>query len=357
MPFFILFFLTIDLYTFNFLVFLKFLVELKVYEEVFMAALSCKDSLECVPKVAIIGAGFVGSTTAYAMMLEGVASEIVLIDKNRKKAEGEVLDLQHCMQYTRLTEIKAGDSFELVNGASIVVICAGFAQKPGETRTDLLRKNAEVFKEIVPKIVKYNKDCIVIVVTNPLDVLTYLTLKLSKFPACRVFGAGTVLDSARLRYLIGSHFKVSPKDVLAYILGEHGDSEFIWLSKACIGGVPLKKFHNFSKEFIEDAYKQTKNAAYEIINRKGATYYAIALVAVRIVRAILLDQSRVFTVSTLIESDFYGVKDVCLSIPTIVRKGGICQRLEIELDEREQMLLKNSADKIRDGINTIKDLI
>ncbi len=321
-----------------------------------MPVYQCPDAW-CNAKVAIIGAGFVGSTTAYAMMLDGVASEIVLIDLKKEKALGEALDLKHCMQFTRLTQISSGDSFELVTGASIVVICAGFAQKPGESRMDLLKKNAVVFKDIVPKIVKYNKNCIILVVTNPLDVLTYLTVKISGFPSCRVFGTGTVLDTARLRYLLGSYLKISPKDVSAHVIGEHGDSEFIWLSKATIGGVSLKKFPEYSDALINDVYEQTKNAAYEIIDRKGATYYSIALVVSKIVKAILQDQSRVFSVSTLIEDDLYGVKDVCLSIPTVVRKGGVCQRLGIELDSAEQALFKNSAEKISEGIKLIRDLI
>lgn len=321
-----------------------------------MPVYQCIDSM-CNSKVAIVGAGFVGSTTAYAMMLDGVASQIALIDINKEKALGEALDLKHCMQFTRLTEIVAGDSFELLSDASIVVICAGFAQKSGESRMDLLKKNANLFKDIVPKIVKYNRNCILLVVTNPLDVLTYLTVKLSGFPSCRVFGTGTVLDTARLRYLIGSYFNISPKDVSAYIIGEHGDSEFVWASKAMIGGVPLNKFPECSDALIKDVQEKTKNAVYEVINRKGATYYSIALVVSKIVKAILQNQSRVFSVSTLIEDELYGVKDVCISIPTVVRKGGVCQRLGIELNEKEADLFKKSADKISEGISLIKDLI
>lgn len=355
----VLFFLKLDICSKNFICCShhEFKCKMKTnLKEQVMPVYACKSS-ECNSKVAIIGAGFVGSTSAYAMMLDGVVSEIALIDLNSEKATGEALDLKHCMQFTRLTEINAGNSFELVSCASIVVITAGFAQKPGESRTELLRRNAMVFKTIVPQIVKYNQDCIILVVTNPLDVLTYLTLKLSGFPSCRVFGSGTVLDTARLRFLIGSYYKISPKDVSAYILGEHGDSEFLWLSKAAIAGVPLNKFPEYSDALVQDVSTQTKNAAYEIINRKGASYYSIALVVSKIIRAILQDQSRVFSVSTLIENEIYGVKDVCLSIPTVVRKGGVCQRLDIELDQSEQKLFKSSADKIKENINSIKDLI
>lgn len=314
------------------------------------------NSSECNSKVAIIGAGFVGSTTAYSLMLDGCVSEIALIDVNKEKALGEALDLNHCMQFTRLTDIIAGDSFEMVSDASIVVICAGCGQATGESRANLLQRNAKVFKEIIPQIVKYNQDCILLVVTNPLDVLTYLTLKISGFPSCRVFGTGTVLDTARLRYLIGSYFKISPKDISAYILGEHGDSEFLWTSKATIGGVAINKFPEYSDSLIKDVYDQTKNAVYQIISRKGATYYSIALVITKIVRSILQDQSRVFPVSTLIENEIYGVNDVCLSIPTVVRKGGVCQQLNVDLNKIEQEFLKNSANKIMEGINSIKGL-
>ncbi|MFA6527117.1 MAG: L-lactate dehydrogenase [Candidatus Babeliales bacterium] len=309
-------------------------------------------------KVAIVGTGFVGSTTAYAMMMNGVASRIALIDAKKEKAEGEALDLLHGLQFTHSVDIVAGDSFELVKEADVVVITAGFAQKSsGETRQDLLDKNVAVFQQIIPEIVRYNQDCILLVVTNPLDVLTYVTTKLSGFPRCRVFGTGTVLDTARLRYLIGRHFNVSPKDVTAYILGEHGDAEFLWASGAQIAGTPLNLFDGYSESLLTDISLQTKNAVYDIIQKKGATYYAIALGVVKIVRAILLDQSRVFSVSTLVEDEFYGVRDICLSLPTIVRKSGVCERLPVVLSQHEQMLLRASSESITRGINRANKLI
>lgn len=301
----------------------------------------------CASKVAIIGAGFVGSTSAYALMLNGTASHIALIDLNKEKAEGEALDLLHCMQFTHSAEIIAGDSFELVKDAEVVVITAGVGQKIGESRVDLLEKNVRIFKEIIPQIVKYNQDCTLLVVTNPLDVLTHVTLKLSGFPSCRVIGTGTVLDTARLRYEIGRHFEISPKDVSAYMLGEHGDSEFVWWSKAEIAGIPLHKFYAYSPELMHKIYEKTKNAADEIIRKKGATYYAIAMVVNKIVRAILLDQSRVFSVSSLVQN-LYDIDDVCLSLPMVIRKGGTCQRLDLELNKEEQILLQASAHKIRE---------
>ncbi len=307
-------------------------------------------------KVAIIGAGSVGSTIAYTLMLDGVVTEIALIDLNKNKAEGEALDLQHCMQFAHSVAITAGDSYDLVEGASVVVVCAGHAQAPGESRFNLLDKNVAVFKQIIPQIVKYNKDCILLVVTNPLDVLTYVALTLSGFPSCRVFGTGTVLDSARLRYLLGAYFKVSPKDVVAHILGEHGDSEFAWWSGATVAGVPMANMTGYDPDIVNKLYQKTKSAAGDIIALKGATFYAIALVTTKIIRAILLNQARVFSVSTLIEGQ-HGLSDVCLSVPTIIRENGVCEHLTLMLNTEEQELLMLSANKIKEGIKRAKMLL
>jgi len=301
-------------------------------------------------KVAIIGAGHVGSTAAYSLMLDGIVSQISLIDINKEKAEGEALDLCHGMQFTKSAKITAGDSFELVKNAKIVVLCAGVAQKPGgQTRLDLLEKNTEIFKDMIPKIVQYNKDCILLVVTNPLDTLTYLTWKLSDFPSCRVFGTGTVLDTSRFRYLLGRHFKISPKDINAYILGEHGDSEFAWWSGANVAGIPIKNLKNYSQDSMDKIFEEVKNAAYEVIEKKGATFYAIALVISKIVRAILTDQFRVMTVSSVLQN-YNGVDNVCISVPTVIRKSGICEKLEVSLDEKERENFEFSANKIKESI-------
>jgi L-lactate dehydrogenase len=307
-------------------------------------------------KVAIVGAGCVGSTAAYALMIDGVVSEISLIDVRKDKAQGEALDLQHGMQFTSSVKISAGDSYELVKGADVVVLTAGFAQKPGEGRMDLLSKNVEVFKDVVPKIVEHNKECILLVVSNPLDVLTYVTWKLSGFPSCRVFGTGTVLDTARLRYLLGQHFQISPKDITAYILGEHGDSEFVWWSGANVAGIPLKNLKNYSQEQMDKIYQSVKTAAYDVINKKGATFYAIALVIAKIVRAIFTDQFRVMTVSNILENN-NGVSGVALSTPTVIRKSGICEKLEISLDGKEDKLFKDSAKKVGDAIERALKLL
>lgn len=311
--------------------------------------MECFQPYNIAKKVAIIGAGFVGSTTAYALMIDGAVSEIALIDVRKDKVEGEALDLAHCMQFTQKTTIIAGDSFELVKDAEVIIITAGIAQKKDQTRSALLETNVQIFKQIIPEIIRHNDKGILLVVSNPLDVLTYLTLKLSGLSSCKVLGSGTVLDTARLRYLTGQFFNVSPKDITAYILGEHGDAEFAWWSRASIAGVPLHLIDGYSPQMLATICEQTKNAAYDIIAKKGATNYAIALALTKIVKAILQDQSRVFTVSSYLE-DYQGLDDVCLSIPTIVRKNGICQRLPIDLSKDEKEKMQRAAEKIKQEI-------
>lgn len=299
-------------------------------------------------KVAIVGAGRVGCTAAYALMLGGAVSSIALIDTNKEQAEGEALDLNHCMQFTRVATVTAGDSFELVAGADVVVLTAGAAQRVGQSRSDLLAVNAAIFKNIIPHIVRHNKECILLVVTNPLDVMTYLTWKLSGFSSCQVFGTGTVLDSARLRYLLGEHFQVSPKDVTAYALGEHGDASFVWWSGATIGGIPLPSFTRYDKKIMDDIAEKTRCAAEQIIAKKGSTFYAIGLVIAKIVQAIILNQPRVLSVSAVVHNAL--AQDVCLSLPTIVRRGGVCEMLPVVLSQDEQ-------DKLAASVLTIKNEI
>ena len=297
-------------------------------------------------KIAIIGAGFVGSTAAYACLIEGAASEIALIDVNREKAEGEAMDLQHGLQFKPNVKITFGSNYSLCRDAEIVVITAGAHQKPGETRIDLVKKNSAIFREMIPKITKHNKDCILLVVSNPLDVLTYLALKYSKFPKNRVFGSGTILDTARFRYLIGQHFNVSPNSVHAYIMGEHGDSSFPVWSTANIAGVNLKDFKRFNKKEMDSIYQETKNAAYEIIAKKGATYYAIGLGIAKIVRAVLSDQNEVLALSSYLKN-YHGVSDVCLSVPTIVNRNGIKEHVVMPLNSLEKKQFRKSASAMK----------
>ena len=303
-------------------------------------------------KVAIIGAGSVGSTFAFSLMISGVAREIVLIDTNQERAEGECMDLNHGASFVHPVNIYSA-GYEGCEGADVVVITAGAKQKPGQSRIDLVQTNAEIFKDITPEIVKFAKDAILLVVSNPVDVLTYITLKISGLAPNRVIGSGTVLDSSRFRYLISEHCRLDPRNVHAYIIGEHGDTEFPVWSHANIGGMILAKYcpvcdrHCDYKEELGKIFEEVKNAAYKIIEAKGATYYAIGLALVRIVESILRDENSVLPVSSRI-NDYYGINDVCLSIPSVVNRNGREKILRLELSDLEQEQLKHSAGTLKD---------
>lgn len=307
-------------------------------------------------KVTIVGTGFVGSTTAYTLMLSGLISELVLIDINREKAEGEVMDLNHGMPFVRPVKIYTGEYSDCA-GSDIVIITAGANQKPGETRIDLVHKNVAVFKNIIEEITRYNKDCILLVVTNPVDILTYITWKLSGFPKNKVIGSGTVLDSARFRYLLGDHVGIDPRNVHAYIIGEHGDTEVATWSLANIAGIPMDQYCNqcnkcenmISRYAI---YQDVKNAAYDIIKRKGATYYAVALAVRRIVEAIVRNENSILTVSSLLEGQ-YGISDVCLSLPTIVNSKGIEGIIDLPLDDSEKQAFVKSGDAMKEILRAV----
>ncbi len=301
-------------------------------------------------RVAIVGAGHVGATFAYALLLGGLATEIVLVDINRDRAEGEAMDLNHTVPFAHPTRIWAGDYADCA-GAIVTVIAAGAAQKPGETRLDLVRKNAAIFRQIVPQVVQHNPEGILLIATNPVDVLTYVTWKLSGLPAQRVLGSGTILDTARFRYLLSQHFGVDPRSVHAYIIGEHGDSEVPVWSLANIAGMRLPAFcavHGltYDRAAMDEIFRQTRDAAYHIIERKGATYYAVAAGLMRIVEAILRDQSTVLSVSSLIE-DYYGIRDVCFSLPTVVDRGGVERVLRLDLAPEEIEGLRQSAQVLK----------
>jgi L-lactate dehydrogenase len=309
-------------------------------------------------KVAIVGTGNVGSTFAFSLMISGLAREIILIDRNEQRARGECMDLNHGVSLVQPVDVHAA-GYEGCQDADIIVITAGVKQKPGETRTDLVQRNAEIFKDIIPKITRYAGDAILLVVSNPMDILTYLTLKISGFSANRVFGSGTVLDSSRFRYLISEHCRVDPRNVHAYIIGEHGDTELPVWSNANIGGMVLAKYCPICnnkcdyKNELSKIFQEVKNAAYKIIEAKGATYYAIGLALVRIVGAILRDENSVLPVSTLI-NDYYGINDVCLSIPSIVNRSGVEKFLRLELSTIEQEQFKYSAETLKGIVKNIK---
>ncbi len=301
-------------------------------------------------RVAIVGAGAVGSTFAFSLLLSGLAAEILLVDANARKAEGEAMDLQHAVPFAKTARVWSGP-IEECEGAAITVIAAGAAQKPGETRIDLLRKNAAIFRQIVPAVAAANPGGIIVVATNPVDILSYLTWRISGLPAARVIGSGTILDTGRFRALLAEHYGVDPRSVHAYIAGEHGDSEVPVWSSANIAGMPLTDFAQANGMGHDPAallriFESTRDAAYHIIERKGATYYAVAAGVVRIVEAILRDQSTVLSVSSLI-SDYYGIDDVYLSVPAVVGRGGIERTLRLALSAEEASGLRRSAEVLR----------
>lgn len=304
------------------------------------------------PKVAIVGTGQVGSTFGFALMVSGLATSIVLIDQDTERAEGHVMDLNHGLSFVQPSRIYVGD-YSDCKDADIVAVCAGAGQKPGETRLDLVRKNTDIFKDIIPEIIRYNPNTLLIV-SNPVDVLTYVALKVSSYPMNRVIGSGTSLDTARFRFLLSKHCEVDPRNVHAYIIGEHGDSEVPVWSQTNIAGVSLRQYcpvcaRQCPENEREEIFSQVKNAGYEIIKRKGSTYFAIGLALVRIVGSILRDENSVLTVSTLVDS-YYDVSDVCLSVPVILNRNGISKILKIELDESEVKKLHASAAVLKDVI-------
>jgi len=308
-------------------------------------------------KVAIVGAGFVGSSFAYALMIRGIASEIVVIDIDKKRAEGEALDLNHGLSFVRPVKIWAGD-YSDCEAADIVVISAGSAQKTGQSRLTLTHSNFEIMKRIVPKVTRYNSECIFLIATNPVDIMTYAVLKLSGFPAKRVIGSGTILDTSRFRYVLAEHLKIDPRNVHAYIIGEHGDSEVPVWSLANVAGTRLREYcplcgEKYDMKFLNSIFQKVKNAAYEIIELKGRTYYAIGLGLTRIVESVLRNENAILTVSSLIQ-DYHGIGDVCLSVPSIINRKGIVDILRLPLEESEVKALHKSTDVLKKAINSLK---
>lgn len=308
-------------------------------------------------KVAVIGCGFVGSSSAFALMMSGLFSEMVLLDADRERAEGEALDISHGMPLARPMKIYAG-GYDDVTDAAIIVVTAGANQKPGETRLDLVKKNVAIFKSIMPEISKRKYKGILLIVANPVDILTYTAVKYSGLPSSRVIGSGTVLDTARLKYLLSEHLEVDSRSIHAYIIGEHGDSEFAAWSSANVSGVPLYDFCKMrGHSHFEDAQKKieadVRNSAYEIIKRKHATYYGIAMSVKRICEAMIRDEKSVLAVSSLME-DVYGVEDVALSMPAIIGKDGVETLIPVRLSVDEQRKLKESAEILK---GVIKDVL
>lgn len=303
-------------------------------------------------KITIVGAGAVGATTAYTIMLSGLVSEIVLIDKNHKIAEGNALDMNHGISFVSPVKIIAGDYPDII-GSDMVIITAGASQEPGEKRTDLLKRNAKITESIVENVLKYcHDDTIIMMVTNPVDILTYVAYKISGFSRKHIIGSGTVLDTARLKYLLGEHTNIDVRNVHTYIIGEHGDSEVAAWSTTTVAGMSISEFCE-SSEVCDSCdvctqcfYETVKNSAYEIIEKKGATYYAIALAVKRIVECIIGNEKSILTVSSMLDGQ-YGINDMCLAVPTIVTSEGAEKIIEIPLNDEETHGLQQSAEKLK----------
>ncbi|MEO6674259.1 MAG: L-lactate dehydrogenase [Ginsengibacter sp.] len=298
-------------------------------------------------RIVVIGVGSVGSTTAYTLLLRGRMEELVLIDSNNKKAIGDALDMNHGLPFLSRTKIWAG-TYEDCRDADIIIITAGASQKPGEDRIDLLKRNVIIFESIITEVLKYNTDGILLIASNPVDVMSYFTWKKSGWPAKRIIGSGTLLDTARFRYLISEQLYIDSRSVHAHIIGEHGDSELPVWSLANVAGTDLI----LSDEQKETVFKNTRDAAYQIIEAKGSTYYAIALALDRICTAILRNEAAVLNVSTLL-TDFHGIFNVYLGVPCIVDRNGVRDTLPLTINDKEKELLHASANKLKSVIQSI----
>jgi L-lactate dehydrogenase len=295
-------------------------------------------------KVTIFGAGMVGATSAYSLVANQTVNEIALVDINKKLARAQVMDLQHSISFSGYTKIKVGNYSDIKN-SDIVIITCGAAQKEGETRLDLIEKNSKIIKEILPKVFKQNQNAVVVIVTNPVDVLTYQAIKLFPSKKKQIFGTGTILDSARFRFLLSEKLNINPSSIHAYIVGEHGDSELPLWSAVTIGNAGVEKFE-LSNSDKENIFNQAKNAAYAIIEGKQSTYYAIASGVEKVVDCIINNKKTVLPVSHLIENK-YGIKDVCLSLPAIIGSEGIIQTIDLDITKAEKLLLKKSAKVLK----------
>lgn len=307
-------------------------------------------------KIVVIGAGNVGSTIAYTILMHGYASEIVMIDVNADKAAGEALDMNHGLAYFKQVSIRGGDYSECKD-ADIIIVTAGIARKPGQTRLELAKINVAIGKEITKNIMTYANNPIIVVVSNPVDIMTYVIQKESGLPASRVIGSGTTLDTARFRYLLSSHCDIDVRNVHAYILGEHGDSEVPIWSRANIAGKPFgdycndcdKKCEEFNKKGI---FEQTKNGGAETIKLKGATYYGIGMAVANIVGCIVGDANTVLPVSTTLDGD-YSISDVAISVPCVLGSEGVSRIIDIKISDEEQKLLEMSAQALKDAYNEV----
>lgn len=306
-------------------------------------------------KCAVIGCGNVGASTAFTLMQHGMFSEMVLIDIDQKRAQGEAMDLSHGLPFASPMQVWAGEYSDLC-GCGLIIISAGAKQNPGETRIDLLNRNAAIMRSMIPQITKYNQEAILLIISNPVDILTSMALRISGFPANRVIGSGTVLDTARLKYLLGQRLHVDPRNIHAFIIGEHGDSELAVWSSANVSGIDLCDYADIVGQPMQELYPlydEVKNSAYRVIEGKGATYYGIAMSVLRIVQAIVRDEHAVLPVSSCMQGH-YGADGMCIGVPSIVGAGGIERVLDIPLSAKEQGYLDVSVNKLREVMEQIQ---
>lgn len=309
-------------------------------------------------KVVLVGTGMVGMSYAYAMVNQGVCNELVLIDVNKKRADGEAMDLNHGLAFaTSNMKIYAGE-YSDCKDADVVVIAAGVAQKEGETRLDLLQRNVEVFRSIIGPVVRSGFDGIFLVATNPVDIMTRVTYELSRFGASRVIGSGTTLDTARLRYMVGDYLTVDPKNIHAYVIGEHGDSEFVPFSQVLLATKPVldvigENPADYSMDDLTQIEEQVRTAAYKIIEAKRATYYGIGMALTRITKAILNDENSVLTVSARLSGE-YGRRDVFVGVPSIIGRNGVKEIVELKLTDEEQQKLEKSINILDENFSGLK---
>lgn len=298
-------------------------------------------------KVSIVGCGRVGMTTAYSILLQGIANEIVLFNRTLERVKGEELDLEHGMAYLDSATIKATNDYTDLADSDVIIYTVGCAQKPGETRLDLVDKNVAILQKCLPQIIRHAPDAILLLIANPVDILTYKAYLMANWPKGRIFGSGTSLDTSRFRFHLSEFLHVSPHSIHAYILGEHGDSSFPALSSAFVGGQPLTSFANFSAEKAMAAYQKTRDAAYRIIKSKGSTYYGIASVTTRLVESILRDEKAIFPVSIPLHH-YYEQSGIALSVPCVIGRDGVEEIIEIKLNWEEKQSLEKSAKILKD---------
>jgi L-lactate dehydrogenase len=303
-------------------------------------------------KISMIGAGRVGSTTLYTLLLEGGITEMVIVDIDKPRAEGEALDLRHALALTQNCKISAGD-YDATEGSDMVIITAGIPRKPGDTRLDLLKRNTELMGSILEGVLKYNKDTFLFMVSNPVDVLTFQALKTSGFPSNKVFGLGTVLDTNRFRAMLGERLGISPDQVMAYMLGEHGDSMVPVTSNATVAGIPLSKLPGYSPGMVDEVVTATRFGGAEVIKRKGGTFYSVAPSIASVVRAFRNDQKKILPISSLIDGAYEELSGMTISMPCVVGKNGREAILDPQMSQAEVAAFRNSFNVLKEAAASV----